>query len=147
MDKRQKYEPVINFETIFDKNEQRHKRVVSLVPKPISLNYQFNLYSKFIEDLNQLSEKIELKFSPSLEIPVSFDRSAKAFIADRQEATSTVVGDKQDRVLKRSFILSIETYIPSERFLVTNTGTIEKLQQQHIIAETTSDLNGQDRRY
>jgi len=132
---RQKYEPLINFETIFDKNEQRHKRVVSLLPKPVKLNYQFNLYSKFIEDLNQLAEKIELKFNPSLKIPVSFDSQAQAFVTDRQEAVSTILGDRQDRVVKRSFVFSIETYIPAERFLVTNTGHIEKFNQELFLTD------------
>lgn len=118
---RQKYDPLINFETSFDKAKQEYKRVISKVPKPIKLNYKINLYSKFIEDLNQLTEKIEAKFNPSLEVSVSFNKKGKAFITDRQEATSVILGDKQDRVLKRSLVITIETYIPSERFLVTNT--------------------------
>ena len=74
-------------------------------------------------------------FHPSFKLPVTFDAQAQAFIKDRQEATNVVIGDKQDRVLKRNFVISIETYIPSQRFLVTNTGRIEKFDTELKIDE------------
>ena len=132
---RQKYEPLINFETHYDKTSQRAQRIVSRLPKPVTLNYTLSLYSKFMEDLNQLTESVELMFHPSFKLPVTFDAQAQAFIKDRQEATNVVIGDKQDRVLKRNFVISIETYIPSQRFLVTNTGRIEKFDTDLKIDE------------
>jgi len=125
-DKRQKYEPLVNFETHFSQETQEAKRVVSLTPKAVVLNYTLGVYSKFLEDINQLTEKIELTFGPSLKLPVTFDQKAQAFITDRQEAITTSLGDKQDRVLKRIITISIETYIPPEKYLITNTGAIER---------------------
>ena len=132
-DQRQKYEPLVNFETHFDQKTQKAKRIVSLTPKAVVLNYTFGIYAKFLEDINQLTEKIELLFGPSLKVPVTFDQKAQAFITDRQEAITTSLGDKQDRVLKRLITISIETYIPPEKFLITNTGVIERFNADLVI--------------
>lgn len=141
-EERQKYEPLINFETYFDTDAQRYQRIVSFAPKPVELSYTMSFYAKYMEDINQLSEKFELMFNPSLKIPVDFDTHAQSFIADRQEATSVLVGDREDRVLKRSFTVSIESYVPSQKYLITNTGKIKALKQEVSIRSSAATDTG-----
>tara|TARA_R110000765_G_scaffold410595_1_gene509333 strand:+ start:1127 stop:1978 length:852 start_codon:yes stop_codon:yes gene_type:complete len=141
-EERQKYEPLINFETYFDSDAQRYQRIVSFAPKPVVLSYTVSFYAKYMEDINQLSEKLELMFNPSLKIPVDFDSHAQSFITDRQEATSVVVGDREDRVLKRSFSISIQSYIPAQKYLVTSTGKIEALKMEATLRRDSTPSTG-----
>lgn len=131
---RQKYEPLVNFETLFDETTQRHQRIVSLAPKPVKLNITFSIWAKYSYHLEQLFEKLDLLFNPSIRVETSFDHHAQAYLTDRTDISKVELTDREDRVLRKSATISIETYIPTQRFLVTNTGTIESLNLSMEVA-------------
>jgi len=80
---------------------------------PVDVSYQLNAWTLFKEDMNQILEQIILKFSPVAYIriqDVNYETIVKLdSIANNQNAEP---GDKDIRVVKYQFNLTVETYIP-----------------------------------
>ena len=68
-----------------------------------------------------------MKFNPGdlLKTPVS--GTIKTFLASETNKSSTGTGDREDRILRKSFALEVEAFIPSPKFKVTSTGRMEKV--------------------
>ena len=128
------------FETAWDKTKQRATRVVSIAPKAVRLSFMVNIWAKYVEDLNQITEKIQLMFNPSLEFRTKFSSYILGFITQVADNSVTVVSDRQDRVLKRSIQVEVEAYVPNEKYLYTNTGQLEMLNAD-IVIEPFLDLS------
>jgi|8_EtaG_2_1085327.scaffolds.fasta_scaffold95446_1 hypothetical protein len=131
--KRGRNNSIIVQETVWDEKKQRWRRVVSLPAKPIRIAYTLNIFSKYRADLDQLLEQIRFAFNPSLSVPTDFSTLTKAFIMSEKDIGDDEISDKQDRVLKKSLEISVETYIPSPKFLLTSTGEIEKITAEPIV--------------
>ena len=127
---------IIVQETVWDETKQRWRRVVSLPPKPVTITYTLNIFSKYRADLDQLLEQVRFAFNPSLSVPTDFSTVTKAFIKSERDMGDEVISDKQDRVLKKTLDISVETYIPSPKFLLTSTGEIET-----IVVDPNIDVN------
>jgi hypothetical protein len=69
-------------------------------------------------------------FNPDLNVTVGKDFFIKAFIESEDDDSEIKVSDKEDRVLQKSLNLTVETFMPSPRFLYTYTGKIEKFNYE-----------------
>jgi len=72
-----------------------------------------------------MSEQMHLKFHPSIRIVTSYNKYSQGFLVQETDQSSVDLGDKEDRVLRRSYSFKLQTYIPSPQFLLTSTGKIE----------------------
>ena len=122
---RGRYNSIVLQEKHFDIKKQRWIRLVSLPPKPIKITYTLSIFSKYRADLDQLLEQVRFAFNPVLEIPTKLSSVSKAMITNEQDVGDADVSDKQDRVLKKSLTLELETWVPSPKYMLTNTGEIE----------------------
>ena len=111
----------------FDATTRRATRVVSLAPKAINLMYRINIWSKYIEDINQLSEQLENKFRPSLPLMTSFGKDTPAFIAYSTDQSTLTAGDKQDRIVQKAFTVNVEGYLPQHKYILATNGKIKSL--------------------
>jgi hypothetical protein len=134
---RQKYKPMIVAESIWDEKKQKALRLVSLVPTPIEIEYQINIWCKYKNDLDQLTEQIQYAFNPDIEITTDQANNIKLYIKEESSDSDFVLNDREDRLLKRSFSITANTYIPSPKFLMTSTGKIERYNYE---VEVTNKL-------
>jgi len=124
---KRRYDNILIQSTKWDEDTQRATRVIGTADVPVNLIFSVNLWAKYMEDLDQISQNIRIKFNPSLNVETSFTSSLKVFLKDESSESTISVGDREDRLLRKSFSLQTEFYIPSPRFLVTSTGRIEKI--------------------
>jgi hypothetical protein len=117
----------------WDEEKQRAIRVVGLCDRPVTINYSINLWAKYMEDLDQLSQKIRLAFNPALTLNTKFSRNSQVFLESETNNYSFSLADREDRVLRKSFTASVETYVRSPRYLITSTGEIEQLNVEAAI--------------
>jgi hypothetical protein len=145
---RQKYLPLVVSESIWDDRKQRATRVVSLAPRPIDINYKVSFIAKYASDLDQLSEQLNLLFNPSHELQTSISTNTKAKLVEEASESSLTVGDREDRVLIRTYTVSVETYIPAPKFVFSSTGKIERFYSENylvdVIPETTDNLSSSE---
>lgn len=126
-DSRRRYNPVLVVEKAWDQKTNRAQRILSLAPRPIDLTYEINLWAKYNEDLDILRYSIFSLFNPDLDIRTDFSDYTKAFIDSESDIGSNESEDTKDRVLRKSISIKVETYLPSPKFLFTNTGQIENM--------------------
>jgi len=131
---------VIEMQTYWDKKSQRAIRIVSVAPKAAKVAFLINFWAKYTEDINQMMESIQLMFNPALNIKTKFSSTVKAFISQVSNASITSLGDREDRVLKKTIQISVETYIPNRKYLYTSTGQIEKISAEFDIDMDTEGL-------
>jgi hypothetical protein len=122
-----RYTPLITSEKYWDNDKQRAIRVVSLVPKAVSIEYDISVWTKFKEDMDQITEQIQRMFHPSMDVNTPFTKYGKIFLASEQNMSSLEAGDGEDRLLNKLFGLKVETHIPYPKFLMTSTGKIERI--------------------
>jgi len=125
--KRRRYNPILVNDSYWDPKKNRAIRILSLVPRPVDIDYSINIWAKYKEDIDQIRETIYYKFNPDLEINTKYLKKTKAFITNESPANTMEADDTEDRVLRSSISIKVETYIPSPRFLYTSTGKIEEL--------------------
>ena len=65
-------------------------------------------------------------------VETDFTTVAHAFIDQESDNSVLETSDRQERVIRRTFSVKLESYIPNPKFLVTSTGEIEEFN-----AETT----------
>lgn len=136
-DDRRRYSPMLMHETRWDAKKSRAIRILSLVPRPVNIFYKINIWSKYKQDMDQIREAIYYLFNPELEIDLKNNHATKSFITEESDDSEIVAGDTQDRIIKKSITIVVETYIPGPRFLYTSTGKIEEL---HFDFELTNDV-------
>tara|TARA_R110000850_G_scaffold202996_1_gene329252 strand:+ start:1640 stop:2371 length:732 start_codon:yes stop_codon:yes gene_type:complete len=132
-DKRLRYRPVLINETFWDSKKLRATRVLSFPPRPINLSYEINIWSKYKADMDMLRSSIFGKFNPEVNVRTRYSDFNKCFIESEQDLGSVVAQDSQDRVLQKSINVTLETYIPSPKFTVTNTGEIVSFHHEVVI--------------
>lgn len=115
-----------NYE-FYDPKTRKASRVVGLASKAIDLIVRVTIYSKYTEEMNQIVEQLELLFHPFLTIKTEFGSSTNAFLLDWVEESIKVAGDRQDRVLMKSCVISIEGNIPEKLYLVTSSEKIKSI--------------------
>jgi len=133
--KRGRYDSVLIHEKMWSDEKQRAIRVVSFAPRPVNIKYNLNVWTKYVEDMDQILEQIRIKFNPEMNIPTKFGTLTKASLESESLLGAFNVADKEDRVIKRQLEIIVRTYIPNPRFLVTSTGRIEELNTEYTIYE------------
>ena len=123
---RQKVEALIVHEKYWDHEKQRAIRILSLAPRPVNINYAVNLWSKYQEDMDQLTEQVRLEFNPQASVITPFSSLTKASITSETNIGTVEVPTKEERVLQKTFNIVVFGYIPNPKFLFTQTGKIEK---------------------
>lgn len=121
---RARYQNII-IDKKWDPKTLRATRVLSLPPRPINISYDINIWSKYKSDLDMLRSNIFSLFNPDVDIVTKHSSYSKAFITDEREIGSVEALDSGDRILQKTIGITLETYIPTPRFQVTNTGEIK----------------------
>ena len=145
---RARYGPMLLHQNYWHKIQQRAIRTLSLMPTPVDINYEINIWTKYKEDLDQIREYILLLFNPDIEVETKNNGKSKCFITQESTIENSEASDKDDRILKKTFSITVETYIPSPKFLYTSTGKIEKFvyqiggigDQQEVVSTDNSKI-------
>lgn len=125
-DKRRRTATNIVSESFWSEEKRRAFRVLSMAPRAVDIEYGINVWSKYKSNLDQIVEQIRLMFNPQLVIENSYTNTALAFIESESDNSTLETSDRQERVLRRSFKILVEAYIPNPRFLITSTGEIQE---------------------
>ena len=120
-----RYSPILVHEKFWDPKSQRAKRILSLAPRPITLTYNLNIWTKFKNDLDQIREFVLLMFNPDLEVKTQYSNITKAYIASESDESTLITQDAQDRVLRKTISINVETWVPYPKYLYTSSGKIE----------------------
>ena len=131
-ERRRPYDLLVN-ESHWDKQRRRAFRVISFAPRAVNITYDINIWTKYNEDMDQLAEQIRLVFSPDLKVVTKYTNSTAAFITDETNDSVLVVGDREDRIIRRKFEISVEGYIPYPKYLITSTGEITEYNTEFEI--------------
>lgn len=129
-DNRRRIDSTVIFETYFDRVKNRAVRVASLATVPTSITYRVNVWTKYHEDMDQISEQFRRLFNPHLLVETIYSDQTIGFLVEESSNTDLTIADGQDRVVRRSFIVSVESYIPNPKFVVTSTGKIEEFNSE-----------------
>jgi len=132
---RRRTDAQIEMEKGWNKKSQRAVRIVSVAPKAVKLTFVINLWAKYVEDLNQMLENIQLMFNPALDVKTKFSTTIQAFINQVSDNSSMAVSDREDRVVRKSIVVVVDTYVPNRKYLYTSTGEIESINSE-IVAIT-----------
>ena len=125
-DVRRRNAPVIINETYWSDIRKRAFRVLSLAPRAVNIQYTINIWAKYKSNLDQVIEQIRLLFNPHMVVINQYTNVSQAYIETEVDKSSVEVGDRQERILRRSFDIKLEAYIPNPKFLITSTGEIEE---------------------
>jgi hypothetical protein len=129
-EKRRRGKNLLLNESYWDTDKKRAFRVISLAPRALTITYELNIWSKYSEDMDQIAEQIRLLFSPNLNVITRYTNSTAAFLTNEENDSLLVVGDRQDRVVRRKFTVDIEGYIPYPKYLITSTGEITEFKAE-----------------
>ena len=132
-DKRRRSSPILINESFWSEEKKRAFRVISLAPRAIDIEYGINIWAKYKANLDQLVEQIRLLFNPHLVVENSYTNVAHAFLDSESDSSSFDSSDRQDRIIRRTFTVKLESYIPNPKFLITSTGEIEELNLETTI--------------
>jgi len=132
-DTRRRYFPNIVQESFWSEEKKRAFRVISLAPRAVDIEYGINIWAKYKANLDQIVEQIRLMFNPHLVIKNSYTNVAQAFIEQESDNSTFETSDRQDRIIRRTFTIKLEGYIPNPRFLVTSTGEVEQFNSEATI--------------
>ena len=113
---------------------QRAERVISLADVPVKMTYSINVWSKYMEDLDQVTQNLRVKFNPSASLNTCFSENIKMFLDSETNFGSYQAADQEDRLLRKSFKAHVEMYLPSPRFKVTSTGEILRLNGEFWVS-------------
>jgi len=81
-------------------------------------------------DMDQVLEQIRLKFNPEMNVSTQTSTIAKAYLDTEEDIGSITAGDKEDRIIKKTFNVVFRTYVPNPKFMVTSTGKIEEFKTE-----------------
>jgi hypothetical protein len=140
-DERRKINSLLVNEKIWDDKENRAKRVLSLAPRAINITYQINIWAKYNADLDQIRYFIFSLFNPSLDIRTKFSDHTKAFVKNEEDISNAQAADTTDRLVQKTITISVETYLPSPKFLFTNTGEVKSFNAEVILKDTRQDAS------
>jgi len=134
-EKRRRSSSLIAYETYWDKEKQRAVRIASLAPTPVNISYRLNIWTKYQEDMDHITEQVHRVFNPDLQIITEHNIKTKSFLLEESENTETDIPDGQDRVIRKVFTIDVQSYIPNPKFLITNTGKIEEFNVENYVGK------------
>ena len=118
----------IEFWTIHDKKAGRYTRVAAMAPKAVKVSYQLHLWSRYVEDMNQLIEYVNDKFRPQLRVGTDFYTGAPAFITATSDNSTLTVPDREDRIIKKTVTFEVETWMPTRKYMIQSNGEIREMR-------------------
>lgn len=124
-DDRRRSASTIVYDKYWDTEKQRAVRIASLAPAPINITYRLNVWTKYQEDMDHITEQVLRSFNPDIEIKTSYNSTTKAFLIEESDSSEVNIAEGQDRLLRKTFNFVVESYIPNPKYLITNTGKIE----------------------
>jgi len=127
---RRRPENLIVMEKVWDDSQHRALRVVSLAPKAVTVSYGINVWTKYKADSDQIAEQVRLMFNPATTLQAGTRDAGIAFISGESDGSQLSPGDKEERVIKKTFEIKVQTYIPNPKFLITSTGQIEEFKTE-----------------
>ena len=125
-DSRRRSSPLLRNESYWDPEKRRAVRILSLVPRPINISYYVNIWSKYKADMDMIRSSIFSLFNPDVTIKTQYSDVSVAFLESETDIGSMTVGDTNDRILQKALKVTVETYIPSPKFMITSTGEIHE---------------------
>jgi len=132
-DTRRRNSPSLVLDKYWSEEKKRAFRVISLAPRPVNISYGINIWTKYKSNMDQIVEQIRLLFNPHLVIKNPYTNVASAFIETENDESTLDAGDREDRILRKSFAISLEAYIPNPQFLITSTGEIREFNTDATI--------------
>ena len=132
-DGRRRSDAQVVYESFWSEKKKRAFRVVSLSPRAVDIEYGINIWAKYKANLDQLVEQVRLLFNPAKTINTSQTTCALSFLEQETDNSSIDVGDREERLIRRSFVVTLEAWIPSPKFLITSTGEIEEFKADTTI--------------
>lgn len=141
---RSRNDKVLINESYWDPKERRAKRILSLAPTPININYRINIWCKFVEEMDMIRNGIQTIFNPSLTIPTKYSDYTKAFLQNEIDIASPEAPDTKDRLIQKSIEIRVETYLPSPKFLYTNTGEIQSFNADVQLFDMQQNMKTDD---
>ena len=132
-DSRRRFTPILVNERYWDTDKHRAYRVLSFAPRPININYSINFWTKYMADMDQLLEQSRLRFNPDASISTPFSTKTKAYISEEMNNSELTPGDTAERIIRKTLNITVESYIPSPKFLYSSTGKIEKLRAEAVL--------------
>ena len=124
---KRRYEPVLVQRKLWNVNTNRAERIINYPDVPVILNYTMSVWCKYVSDLDQIASGIRSRFNPHLSIKTPETQIMKAFLTEETDRSVVEVNDREERLIRKEFTISIEAYIPSPKFLVTDTTKIKKI--------------------
>jgi len=124
---KRRFDDIIIYETVWNQDIQRAERIVGIADVPVKLIFNLNLWCKYMEDIDQISQAIRIRFNPSVLLKTPVSSSIKAFLLSETNKSTVGAGDREDRVLRKTYALEVEAFIPSPKFKITSTGRMEKV--------------------
>ena len=85
--------------------------------------------------MDQLAAQVRLMFNPTMVLDTPSNSTSQIFLDSESDNFTMNLADREDRIVKRSFNLRLETYIPNPKFLVTSTGEIQSLETEVEIGD------------
>jgi len=110
---------------------------IELAPVASKLVFAINIWGKYIEEVNQLTEQILLKFRPNFPIELNPEETYQSYVRDISEASDFTPADRQDRVIKRIVRFEVDSYIPSKVYKFTNTCELLVMNYETYDEETS----------
>ena len=132
---RGRYQNII-IDKAWDPNKLKATRVLSLPPRPVNITYEINIWAKYKSDLDMLRSTIFSRFNPDVSIVTKYSSYNKAFITNERNVGNVEAANADDRILKKTFEVTLETYIPTPKFQVTNTGQIKDFDMFDIVIDS-----------
>ena len=140
-EERQRYSNVLVQDKSWDPIKQRATRVLSLAPRAVNIVYDISVWSKYKADIDMIRSAIFTMFNPSLNLRTKFSDYTKVFIENGDEDIGdSRAQDTDDRILQKSISLVAETYIPMPKFTYSNTGKIERFNQDYELFEIRDNM-------
>jgi hypothetical protein len=141
---RSRTDKVLINESYWDPKERRAKRILSLAPTPINITYKINIWCKFVEEMDMIRNGIQTIFNPALSIPTKYSDYTKAFLQNEVDIASPEAPDTRDRLIQKSIEIRVETYLPSPKFLYTNTGEIQSFNADVQLFDMKQNMKTDD---
>jgi len=129
-DNKRRFKEVLVTSSKWNDEIQRAERIVGYIDVPIKAEYTVSVWTKYVSDMDQLAASIRLGFNPHKLIVTPFSEETKAYLTGEESMTTAEAPDREERLLKREFKITIEGYIPSPTFKITNTGKIIHLNTE-----------------
>lgn len=138
---RGRYSGVLVSSKSWNRITHRAERILSLPPRPVTLKFSINIWAEYKRDLDSIRATIINKFNPDLEISTYFNNITKSFVESESDTSTWDVDDGEDRILRKSIRIKLETWIESPKFLYTQNATIERINTDVGLMQTNINVS------